>query len=126
MAKSELGTKRLCPNCGAKYYDMFRDPVICPKCGALFATGVVSTRAIAANEPDEEEELEEEVDLVALEDVAEDDTADADVVDGDDLTEVEAEDIAGEDDTFIADDDEDADPVVDVVPGDVDEDDQDR
>ncbi len=32
MAKPEWGTKRICPSCGTRYYDLLRDPVICPKC----------------------------------------------------------------------------------------------
>lgn len=36
MAKAEWGTKRLCPNCGTRYYDMRHDPIVCPRCGAAF------------------------------------------------------------------------------------------
>ncbi len=36
MAKPEYGTKRLCPNCGTRYYDMRRDPIVCPHCGSAF------------------------------------------------------------------------------------------
>jgi uncharacterized protein (TIGR02300 family) len=36
VAKPEWGTKRICPNCGARYYDLLRDPVICPKCSTPF------------------------------------------------------------------------------------------
>ena len=32
MAKPELGTKRLCGNCAAKFYDLGKDPIVCPKC----------------------------------------------------------------------------------------------
>jgi uncharacterized protein (TIGR02300 family) len=38
MAKQEWGMKRICPSCGTRYYDMHRDPVTCPKCGAAFDT----------------------------------------------------------------------------------------
>jgi predicted nucleic acid-binding Zn-ribbon protein len=34
MAKPELGLKRVCVACGAKFYDMTRQPAVCPKCGA--------------------------------------------------------------------------------------------
>ncbi|MCS6855209.1 MAG: TIGR02300 family protein [Elioraea sp.] len=34
MVKPELGTKRICVACGAKFYDLRRTPVTCPKCGA--------------------------------------------------------------------------------------------
>ena len=36
MVKPEWGTKRVCPNCGARYYDLHRDPITCPKCNAAF------------------------------------------------------------------------------------------
>jgi uncharacterized protein (TIGR02300 family) len=34
VAKAELGTKRECPECAVKYYDLGRNPCVCPKCGA--------------------------------------------------------------------------------------------
>jgi uncharacterized protein (TIGR02300 family) len=43
VAKPELGTKRLCANCGAKFYDLSKDPIVCPKCETVFHP-VVSTR----------------------------------------------------------------------------------
>lgn len=36
MAKAEWGTKRICPNCGARYYDLRKDPPVCPSCGTAF------------------------------------------------------------------------------------------
>src|ERR1700748_1005474 len=36
MTKPELGTKRLCAGCGARYYDLNTTPIACPKCGAQF------------------------------------------------------------------------------------------
>ena len=33
MAKPELGTKRVCVACGARFYDLTKVPAICPKCG---------------------------------------------------------------------------------------------
>ena len=32
MAKPELGTKRVCVSCGTKFYDLSKQPAICPKC----------------------------------------------------------------------------------------------
>ncbi|WP_417483546.1 TIGR02300 family protein [Maricaulis sp.] len=32
MAKHELGSKRTCPKCAAKFYDLGRRPARCPKC----------------------------------------------------------------------------------------------
>ena len=45
MAKPELGTKRLCASCGAKFYDLNKDPIHCPKCGAVYEV-VVATRPV--------------------------------------------------------------------------------
>ena len=36
MAKPEWGTKRICPSCGTRYYDLLREPVVCPKCATPF------------------------------------------------------------------------------------------
>ena len=36
MAKPELGAKRQCQNCGAKFFDLNKDPIVCPKCGTIF------------------------------------------------------------------------------------------
>jgi uncharacterized protein (TIGR02300 family) len=32
MAKPELGTKRVCVACGARFYDLTKVPSVCPKC----------------------------------------------------------------------------------------------
>ncbi len=45
MAKPELGTKRLCANCGAKFYDLNKDPIHCPKCDAVYVVAPVVSRA---------------------------------------------------------------------------------
>lgn len=36
MVKAEWGLKRACLSCGAKFYDMQRDPIVCPKCETVF------------------------------------------------------------------------------------------
>ena len=36
MAKPEWGTKRICPSCGTRYYDLLREHVICPKCSTPY------------------------------------------------------------------------------------------
>ena len=33
MAKPELGLKRVCVACNARFYDMTKAPPVCPKCG---------------------------------------------------------------------------------------------
>ena len=44
MAKPDLGTKRVCQSCGAKFYDLSKDPITCPKCGAVYEIVVPVTR----------------------------------------------------------------------------------
>ncbi|MHA1528174.1 MAG: TIGR02300 family protein [Alphaproteobacteria bacterium] len=34
MPKAEWGVKRTCLGCGARFYDLKRDPIVCPKCDA--------------------------------------------------------------------------------------------
>ena len=36
LAKPEWGTKRICPTCGTRYYDLMHDPAVCPKCTTPF------------------------------------------------------------------------------------------
>lgn len=38
LSRPELGTKHVCPECGKKYYDLNRDPAICPGCGFAIET----------------------------------------------------------------------------------------
>jgi len=36
VTKPELGTKRLCAGCAAKFYDLLKSPIVCPMCEAVF------------------------------------------------------------------------------------------
>jgi uncharacterized protein (TIGR02300 family) len=45
VAKPELGTKRLCGSCGAKFYDLNKDPIVCPKCHAVMALAALTARS---------------------------------------------------------------------------------
>lgn len=78
MANPELGTKQICPNCQAKFYDLGKRPAHCPKCASEFdpdeAVRNRRTRArtiipesdevedqVVAKETDEDEDEEEVV-----------------------------------------------------------------
>lgn len=73
MAKAEWGTKRTCQSCDARFYDMQRQPIVCPKCGAEFKIEVAKPRRpAAAPKPaaavkpvpkKEAEDLDDDVDL---------------------------------------------------------------
>lgn len=47
--KADRGTKRTCQNasCGARFYDLSRDPITCPICGSPYELAV-SSMAVAA------------------------------------------------------------------------------
>ena len=128
MTKAELGTKRVCPNCGARYYDLNRSPILCPRCGTQFELAAVTQRARAAPVKAEvaaveEVELEKEaVETVSLEE-ADDEATETGAVAVEGAEEEEEEIEAAEDDTFLADEDDDDDDVEDIV-GDVDEEDR--
>jgi uncharacterized protein (TIGR02300 family) len=78
VAKPELGTKRLCAECGAKFYDLNKDPIVCPKCSTVFVVAPVPTRGrpepvaapVRAAAPAEEAVVPEtpEAEFVSLED----------------------------------------------------------
>src|SRR6516165_9767662 len=85
VAKPEWGSKRICPSCGTRYYDLLREPVICPKCATPFdAEAFLKSRRtrpappvekelepVGADEIDAEVETEEEAE--ALEEAEEED-----------------------------------------------------
>jgi uncharacterized protein (TIGR02300 family) len=44
LSKPELGIKRLCGNCGAKFYDLNKNPIVCPACATVFVVPTPVTR----------------------------------------------------------------------------------
>lgn len=52
MAKPEWGTKRICQSCSAPFYDLRRDPIVCPKCEAVFdPEAILKSRKLKGAEP---------------------------------------------------------------------------
>jgi uncharacterized protein (TIGR02300 family) len=121
LAKPELGGKRQCQNCGTKFFDMNRDPILCPKCGATFVPPALSRVAArpAAADDEEQEQPEAGAELVPLEDADATDEKAATVVDDD----VDLGDDAA-DDTFLEEEEEDNDDVADLIDGDIETDDE--
>jgi uncharacterized protein (TIGR02300 family) len=120
VAKAELGTKRVCPNCGTKYYDLNRDPIVCPKCGTRFEVTMTKARPQAASKVKVEEEVEvlapEEAVLVTLEE-ADEEVADSGAVKVEGDEEEEAIEPEEADDTFLEAEDEPGDDVADIIGG---------
>jgi uncharacterized protein (TIGR02300 family) len=121
-----LGTKRVCPSCGTKYYDLNRSPIICPSCGTVFVVAAAPQR-VAERKPEpvvkvQEEpvaEIEREADVVSLEEVEEEPEADVGPdVDVDDVVavvpddvEVEVEEDPAVPDPFLEEEEEEGDDV---------------
>ena len=122
MVKAELGTKRTCPSCATRFYDLLKNPIVCPKCGANFIAAPIlpsksdlpasaipqpKPRVIEVDDPEVAD-----VELVSLEDaeapdVADDETAGIEDVDL-------GEDAAGEEteeDAFLVEEEEEGDNV---------------
>jgi len=117
VAKTELGAKRQCQNCGAKFFDMNKDPIVCPKCGTVFQ-GAARVERAAVKEVVEEDEVVAPagVELVSLDEVeASEEKAAEPAVEDVDVEEDEAE----PDDPFIEAEEEDEDDVTNLIDGDI-------
>jgi uncharacterized protein (TIGR02300 family) len=135
VAKSDLGTKRICPTTGKKFYDLNKTPVISPYTGdvvpiapippprtradaaARASAAAAATAAEATPEPVEAEEL------VPLEEAdAEENTGKVKAVVPESEDDIEVDETIEDDDdddsTFIADDEEGDEDVTDII-GDV-------
>ena len=116
--KAELGEKRVCPECEAKFYDLTRNPATCPMCQHSFDPAELEPTPILPLEPlapekddDEDGEAKEAVDE---DDIDEDETAAKELeLDGDDVAVIGGTPGDNEDkpefDGFQTDEDEDAD-----------------
>ncbi|QQO34227.1 TIGR02300 family protein [Bradyrhizobium diazoefficiens] len=130
MAKSELGTKRICPTTGKKFYDLNKNPVISPYTGEVVPIAPVAPArmprgaearhaAAAADTTPEPAEVEE----VSLEEAdAEENTGKVKAVVPESEDDIEVDEtLDGDDDddsTFIADEEEGDEDVTDII-GDV-------
>ena len=124
VAKPELGTKRVCPVTGRKFYDLNKDPVVSPYTGQAYPRSMFEPQAKAPAKPEPEEEDETEaadgaVELVSLDEADAEASEKEAVVTSEDDIEVE-DDIGGEDDdTFLEEDEEGDDDVSDLIDGDI-------
>ncbi len=61
MAKTDLGEKRVCAECDAKFFDLKKRPVVCPKCGFSFDPDAATRRSVRKAAPEEQaQETEKE------------------------------------------------------------------
>ena len=133
MAKSELGTKRICPTTGKKFYDLNKSPVISPYTGEVVpiappapARGRAAAAAAAAPVAEEVAPEAAELETVSLEEADAEATgkAKSDVPETeDDIEADETIDDEDDDSTFIAEEEEGDDDVTDII-GDVTDDEE--
>ncbi|MGA0596792.1 TIGR02300 family protein [Enterovirga sp. CN4-39] len=124
MARPELGTKRVCPTTGRKFYDLNRDPIVSPYTGEvvprsafeLATKPAAGTRARPDEDEDETEAAAGGAEIISLEDVAEGEDAAATAED-----DVTLEDEGGSDDAFLEEEEEGGDDVTDLIDGDIEE-----
>lgn len=97
MPKEEWGTKRLCPHCGSRFYDLKHNPMTCPACAAEFTLeslnqgrgrSLVSEKTAAKVEDQDDDDL--------IDDDIDDDSSDLDddLLDDDDDGNVSLDEIA--------------------------------
>jgi uncharacterized protein (TIGR02300 family) len=130
VAKPDLGTKRICPTTGKKFYDLNKNPVISPYTGEVVPIAPVApvraTRAEAARAAPVREaapEAAESEELVSLEEAdAEENTGKVKAVVPESEDDIEVDETIEDDDdddsTFIADEEEGDEDVTDII-GDV-------
>jgi uncharacterized protein (TIGR02300 family) len=120
VAKSELGTKRIDPETGRKFYDLNKDPIVSPYTGKTYARSYFDA-GVEKPAVDEEDEVEDkEVDteddapeVISLEEADEDGKSGDDLPDLDDDEDVDLGD--DDDDTFLEDEEEEDDDVADII-----------
>ncbi len=117
MAKPELGTKRQCTSCGAKFYDLNKDPIVCPKCGTVFE--VASVHHHVAQEEDTEHDPASP-EMVSLDEVAKAEKGKTGDISLDD--DLDVDDDMDDEDTFLEEEEEGDGDVSDLIDNDLDDD----
>lgn len=120
MAKPELGTKRVCPTTGRKFYDLNKDPIVSPFTGESFPRSVFEPQPKAPVRPTTEDDddapaTSEAVELVSLDEADEAEAGKSVPADDD----IEIDDDVEDDETFLAEDEESDDDVSDLIDGDI-------
>ncbi len=130
MVKPELGTKRVCPVTGRKFYDLNKDPVISPYTGQIVpitlpvSRGRAEAPRVVAAAADTDLEETAEVELVSLEDADEEASGTSKAAATDDDLEIDDDEVASDDDDTFLEEDEDGDDDVTDLIGDGIEDDE--
>ncbi len=102
MAKPEWGTKRTCPKCGERFYDLGKeDPVTCIECGDTWTPEpVLKSKQPIPFEEEKKKDVEADADLGGDDDI--DDLEDIEDIDEDGDSPDNDVDLGGDDDLGVA------------------------
>lgn len=114
--KQARGTKRTCQSneCGARFYDLARNPIVCPICGTVYE--LASAPLAAASAADEKAARRKKPDFVA-EKVVTSEAAESEIDEAlPELEEAEGEEVAAaEDETFLEPEEEEGGDVSNII-----------
>jgi uncharacterized protein (TIGR02300 family) len=69
VVKPEWGIKRICPNCGTRYYDFRKTPPVCPACSTVYdPDALLKSRRVRSGSV---EEVRKPAKVAAVEDIEE-------------------------------------------------------
>ncbi len=115
--KDARGTKRTCQSdeCGSRFYDLNRDPIVCPICGSIYEIASNPAAAAAAAEAEARAARKAKKAEIVAEEAPADLPPDAEEA----LADIEAEEpVAGaEDETFLEEEEEDGGDVTTIIGG---------
>ncbi|MFA5955258.1 TIGR02300 family protein [Hyphomicrobium sp.] len=114
--KQERGTKRTCQNCDERFYDLGREPIICPFCGTKYVIAS-SPAALAALQAEQRELAAKKAKKPVVNDDAD---GELPAVEGEEaLADVETDDAAGteDDETFLEEEEEEGGDVSNIIGG---------
>jgi uncharacterized protein (TIGR02300 family) len=123
--KAERGTKRTCqnPECGSRFYDLNRDPIVCPICEAAYVPSMsANAMSSAAEEKAARKPAKKPAFVPPVAKVPE-------AAEGDDLVVIEGEEEeatagAEDDETFLEEEEEDGSDMSNIIGGPVDDKDE--
>lgn len=100
MAQPKLGVKRHCLSCGARFYDLHKSPIVCPKCDTIHDPEALF-KARRGGKPSNQEEQSNVIPINLLDaDPLLDDAVDVDLGDDDQSPLLDDADDLAEDDAM--------------------------
>lgn len=124
--KQPRGTKRTCQSneCGARFYDLNRDPITCPICGSIYELASSPLAIAAAEEKSSRRGRKSDYTLEKTAEVATDSDGDEALAEIEDDADGAA--AAAEDETFLEEEEEEGGDVSNIIGGPVNEGDEER